>query len=491
MRDVHARLRNALSYAALAVLAFWAVYRFAEGTTPLRPEEYCWDSALFQTVGKLWAQGLVPYRDVFDHKGPLLFWIQKLAWSGPEPRMGLYVLESLFVTAALWLCHAGLRLYMGRAASFASTVLTLVFWLPLMEYGNLCETYCMPFLMLALYGQLRWLRCPEQDHPPVYALVYGLCFGANLMIRPNNGIMICTVTCAIAVTLVWRRAWKNLLVNALALLAGVTLAVLPFAAWFAAKGALKEMIYATWTFNLRYAAATASSLDGGMLRGVLFFLTPALLCFGTAAVCLVQKRWLWTAVNALSAAGTLLMTVTGACYAHYFMLHVPLIALAFCSMRGLMQGRVWRAVLSAALVVFALVAVRTTWQAAKPVFAPTAEENTAYALRRVQMEQLQNAIPQEARSSVAFCGLSSADMDVFLKTDLLPAVRYCFLTEWHAQADPQIQTEYLTALQEGKAEYLILHRENTRNASVMQAIEAFYHPEGIYGEYELYQIKTR
>lgn len=482
--------RDGLSCAALAMLAFWVIYRFAEGTSPLRPEEYCWDSALFQTVGKLWAQGLTPYQDIFDHKGPLLFWIQKLAWECPNPRVGLYVIESLFVTTALWLCYAGIRLYWGRMAALGAAVLSLVFWLPLMEYGNLCETYCMPFLMLALYFQLRWLRNPAQAHPAKYGFVYGLCFGANLLIRPNNGIMICTVTFVIAAALLLRGAWKNLLWNALALIAGVAAAVLPFVMWFVHAGALEDMIYAAWTFNLRYAGATASSIDGHMLRSLLFFLTPAVLCLGVSVVCLIQKRWMWAAVNALSAGGTLLMTVTGAGYAHYFMLHVPLIALALCTMRGLGQQKFWRGALAVAVAGFVLLTVRTTLQAADWVSVPTEEEAAVYAQRRMQMEQLQTAIPSDKRSSVAVCGLSSGDMDVFLKTDLLPAIRYCFLMEWHAKADPQILEDYLAFLETGDAEYLILRRDNVGDSRLLKTIEENYLLIENHGEYELHLLKT-
>ena len=36
------------------------------------------DSAIFSYVGLRWCEGFVPYRDYFDHKGPMIFLINML-----------------------------------------------------------------------------------------------------------------------------------------------------------------------------------------------------------------------------------------------------------------------------------------------------------------------------------------------------------------------------------------------------------------------------
>ena len=47
-------------------------------TSPLYAGYYAYgenaggDSLQFQTIGKAWLDGSVPYRDTFDHKGPML-----------------------------------------------------------------------------------------------------------------------------------------------------------------------------------------------------------------------------------------------------------------------------------------------------------------------------------------------------------------------------------------------------------------------------------
>ena len=485
---------DVVSCLALCACAFFVVLRFAAGTSPLRPDEYLWDSALFQAVGKLWADGMVPYRDIFDHKGPLLFWIQRIAYGFRHPRMALYVLESLSVSASLWFGYAALRLKAKPIWSFIGTVVTLVFWLPLMEYGNLCETYSMPFLMLALWLQLRYLQSKEYTHPCRYAFVYGLCFGANMMIRPNNGLLIAMATLVITLELIGRRQWRNIAFNALALIAGALVPMVPFIAYFAWHGALDPFIYATWTFNLIYAESLELTLVMQNLRNVLFFITPALLCLFMGAVCFVQRKWTLGVVQWLSALGTLYITLSGIGYTHYFMLHVPLAVLALHTARELSGKAGWKPLMALACAVFALLTFRTTLPIAQAnwVSAPTAEEQAQEEAFDEVIAAIEAAIPATERDSVAMCGLLVTDAELILKTDLHPVGRYCFLIQWHSRADHAILNGYVRFLRDGEAKWVILRQEGISDERVLSAIDETYALHSTYAlegaNYLLYQL---
>lgn len=467
---------------ALCACAFLTVLRFCAGTSPLRPDEYLWDSALFQAVGKLWADGMVPYRDIFDHKGPLLFLVQRIAYAFAQPRVALYVLESLSVSVSLCCCYAALRLKLKPLAALAGTLAALVFWLPLMEYGNLCETYSMPFLMLALLLQLKYLYGDRKTHPCGYALVYGLCFGANLMIRANNGLLIALVTLAVTLQLLERKQWKNVALNALALTAGVAAAVLPFAAYFARQGALDAFVYATWTFNLIYAESLEMALVMQNLRNVLFFITPALLCLFMGVLCLLRRKWTLALAQLLSALGTLYITLSGIGYTHYFMLHVPLIPLAFTAACTLADGAGWKRLMALACAAFALLAVRTTLPLAKAgwVSGPTPKETAQEEAFDEVIAQIAAAIPAQEHDSVAMCGLLVTDAKLILKTDLHPMGRYCFLMEWHSRADRSILNGYVAFLRSREAGWVLLRQEGISNQSVLDAIAECYTLHSVY-----------
>ena len=71
----------------------------------INPYLYHYDSAYFQSVGKLWLSGTIPYRDFFDNKGPLLFLINAMAYIFPFPRLVLLLVESILLAAAFLLMH--------------------------------------------------------------------------------------------------------------------------------------------------------------------------------------------------------------------------------------------------------------------------------------------------------------------------------------------------------------------------------------------------
>jgi len=477
------RISDLLCWVLLCGLGFWTVYRFAEGTTPLLPDNYVWDSALFQVIGKLWADGLTPYVDIFDHKGPLLFLIQKIAYSFSQPRVALYVLESLLVSLSLGFGYQTLRLKMNAALSFAGTVLILVFWLPVMEYGNLCETHSMPWIMLALWLQMRYMAAGSSRHPWGYAFVYGLCFGANVMIRPNNGILIAVITLVITVELALRREWKNILQNALALIAGVLVPIVPFVAYFHAQGALQEFVYATWTFNLLYAKSLEFTLDWQGLRNVMFFITPSALCLFLGALCCLRRRWAEAGVLGLSAVATLMITLSGVGYAHYFMLHVPLVALALYGAAGIgAQGKLWRWLAAAACVGFALLSLRTTLPYAYRNYLqpPAPQEIAAEQAYDEMCAAISEQIPQEEQDRVAVCGLAVTDAELFLKTELQPVGRYCFLVDWHARADQSILSTFDQTLRSGEAQWVVCRVESTPQL-LLETLQAHYE---LHAEYE-------
>jgi len=379
------------------------------------------------------------------------------------------------VSAALVFAYHTLRLKLKAGWAFLRSVLTLAFWLPLMEYGNLCETYSMPFLMLSLWLQMRYFTSDSRKHPCGFAFVYGVCFGANLMLRPNNGMLIAIITLVITLRLVFLGEWKNIGGNALALIAGVLLPVAPFVAYFALRGALAEFIYATWTFNLIYAKSLEFLLDWQSIRNVLWFVTPSLLCMGMGACCFLQRKWALGFVQVLAALSTIAITMSGIGYTHYFMLYVPLIPLALFTAGWLARHRGWKALMALACALFAACTLRTTLPIAKAswVSAPTAQEMAQEKAYDDMVQALIAPIPADERDCVAVCGLLVTDAELFLKTDIQPVGRYCFLMEWHSRADNSIRQHFMQTLQSGEARWLI-YREGGAGEDILNILNNHY-----------------
>ena len=85
------------------------------------------DSSVFLYIGKRMLEGKLPYRDLFDHKGPILYLIEVLGLClSPQSTDGVWVLEvlNLLVTTALML-RIGIPEAENRASCYLA-VLTAV-----------------------------------------------------------------------------------------------------------------------------------------------------------------------------------------------------------------------------------------------------------------------------------------------------------------------------------------------------------------------------
>lgn len=69
-------------------------------TSPLYNIPYAGDTAMFQTIGKYWAEGSLPYVDLWDSKGPLIFAVNALGYLLTGQRWGIMIIQviCLFIT---------------------------------------------------------------------------------------------------------------------------------------------------------------------------------------------------------------------------------------------------------------------------------------------------------------------------------------------------------------------------------------------------------
>ena len=110
------------------------------------------DSSAFLYIGKRMAEGKLPYQDLFDHKGPLLYLIQRVGIGlTPDSYCGVWLLEllSMVITAWYMLKLAGL-VTENRANAYLTVlaVLGACGWM-VWQGGNFTEEYALPWIACA------------------------------------------------------------------------------------------------------------------------------------------------------------------------------------------------------------------------------------------------------------------------------------------------------------------------------------------------------
>ena len=260
MKKTLSRLPRVVRLAALSAV----VLALCSKSSPLYAFNDWMDANIFFTMGRSMLGGRVLYRDVFDHKGPVLYLLYGLAGLvGGTDFRGVLVLEIIAMTS--FLC-TGLRtaeLLAGRRLS--------VWWMALpaagmatsraFSHGGSAEELLLPFLAAALFSLVRALHSPTAK--PLRAVcVQGLLAGCALWLKYTVlGFYLAWVVVLAALYL--RRGWLAQLGRSVgAYLGGMALATLPaFLLWalltrrFAAAGGVAALA----------AGLAATSLTGGYL----------------------------------------------------------------------------------------------------------------------------------------------------------------------------------------------------------------------------------
>ena len=146
------------------------------------------DSEIFQNMGMALLRGKIPYIDLFDHKGCILFfinaagiWINRI-W-------GLWILQSVYLCANFYLWLSIIRIFSLRY-SLSCFVCTIFF--VLQSYfgdGNLTEEWSLLFIGLPIYWGARAIS--RHESLSIMQVFYiGLCVGIVAFIRINNVMLI-------------------------------------------------------------------------------------------------------------------------------------------------------------------------------------------------------------------------------------------------------------------------------------------------------------
>nr|MBP8968543.1 glycosyltransferase family 39 protein [Lachnospiraceae bacterium] len=168
-----------LTFAILGMLSF--LITCASPTLVKASEFEDPDSSAFRYMGMLIAKGGIPYRDAFDNKGPLMYFIQYIGYILSKD-YGVYIMEFIFVLSFLIVSYTISKRFMNSRLSLLSVILSSA-PLGLFFMGNMTEEYSMFFLSTGLLIYIDYFLFGKQSS--VRIIICGFCFGAVLFIRAN------------------------------------------------------------------------------------------------------------------------------------------------------------------------------------------------------------------------------------------------------------------------------------------------------------------
>ncbi|HNW87769.1 MAG TPA: hypothetical protein PKJ47_12620 [Candidatus Limiplasma sp.] len=211
-------------------------------SSPLYPINDWTDANAYLSCGKGMLNGRVMYRDLYEHKGPLLYALHALCClidSGSF--LGVYFLETLAGGLFLLTCYRTLALYGAHKAALPALPIlaALVYTSVSFQMGDSAEELCLPMLAWSLYSLLRWLRQSAPRRMDARSLtVNGLLCGCVLWVKFTMLGFYIPWVLGLMLWHLLRREWKHALSVLGWLALGIAVSTIPWLIYFGVNGAI-------------------------------------------------------------------------------------------------------------------------------------------------------------------------------------------------------------------------------------------------------------
>lgn len=297
------------------------------------------DDSVFKTVALMMEKGYMPYKDSFDHKGPLLY---ILNWIGNKisSYSGIWVIEFLFIIGTFFMIYKISRLKCSINSSILVTMFSISLLFQYFKEGNLTEEYAMLFIALALYIFLDYLL--NQKVTSIRLLICGFSFGAVLLLRANMVSVWIVFSLFIFVQMVIDKKWDILTRFILWFTGGMCVIMLPILLWLALNHSLSAFWESYIVFNKAYISVEGGRafFDAKWNSYLSFFNTTAfIISFCTVAyMCKIRDKAINIVYVIYMLATLLLICLSGMTYNHYGMILIPAFSYPMAALFGEIEG---------------------------------------------------------------------------------------------------------------------------------------------------------
>ena len=281
------------------------------------------DSSVFLYVGKMITKGYIPYRDTFDHKGPLLYLINAVGYS-ISPQKGIWFIELIFLFGTVLYIYKIASLFVDDKKSLIVTIVCIAQLSYFFEGGNLTEEYAMPFIAYSLYVFIDYFK--NNNVTKVRLIMTGLSFMAVCFLRANM-ISVWVVFClAVLVQCILKRNFKSLGYFILFFLIGAAILAIPILLWLYLNGAINDFLETYLEFNLLYSRdPELGGIEKIIVSLITFYEYPIITVAFAVAVFVFLKDYKKLDFLYLCFLVVLmvLMCMSGRTYPHYGMILIP------------------------------------------------------------------------------------------------------------------------------------------------------------------------
>lgn len=216
------------------------------------------DESVFMYIGKQMVNGLVPYKDLFDHKGILLYFFNYIGFLlSDESYWGIWLVCILNAFA-----YALIQIKILKMITNSKTIIFLsefaviaLFAVRCDRAANLTEGYALPWISLALYICLKYFV--RKSYKINEIILLGISFAVVFFLRCNM-VGVFVLLPIILIIMIIHKKGIEILKCIASFIIGLLLICIPLLVYFVKTDSLSYMIRYYLEFNFIYAKESAS-----------------------------------------------------------------------------------------------------------------------------------------------------------------------------------------------------------------------------------------
>lgn len=443
----------------LFIYSFLLIF-FCSKMSPLYPVNEWSDVNLYFNIGKMINAGKVPYTEAFDHKGPIIFFINSAgAFISDSSFFGMYIIQSLAWAVMIFFAYFTARLFVDKIYAFIVALVFPVLMLSHTSQGGSAEEFIAVCMVVSLYLFIRYFK--EKDaslHRPSHMLIHGLITAMVMLIKINLIIFWLFPLLAIFTNLALKKEYKNLVHNILAYLIGIMIITLPVCIYFAVNGALSEAwnIYIVLNKNYATIGSLSETIESLAVRFYIWlrFETFEFLVILIGAIYFPVKYIgnKWGRIGLILSFVALYIAIfSSPKYVYYYSIPYYIYALSgcivLCRFIRIKPSRLAYAVL------FVLILVLGIKQ--RDFFGMQISELTGSEKPKGLAFQFSEEINREKNPTLLNLGLDEGNA-VFTVANITPNVRYFISPNLPYDLYPEMRTEQTGYIEKKKVQFIIL-----------------------------------
>ena len=248
---------------------------FCTKNSPRYPMNDWVDVNAFFTMARSWLHGIIPYKDLFEQKGPFLYLIYMLgALITSKSFFGIFIIEVLFYATFAYLIGKISDLYLKKEFKFIiiPLIVTFIASSTAFAHGGSAEEFMLPLITLFIYRMLKFFK--ETDISRKELILLGLVAGLIALTKYTLLGLPFAFMASIFFIYIFRKEYKKAFMNCIYFLIGMGFPIIILLIYFILTHALSEFIKEYILINVKYYGETYTLFErikkiGGVLYQII------------------------------------------------------------------------------------------------------------------------------------------------------------------------------------------------------------------------------